>query len=189
MPEYRLLVLGSAGVGKSALTVQFVNNIFVDVYNPTVEDSYRKQVTIDDQCYVLNILDTAGVEDFSAVRQHYTLSGHGFLIVYSITSTDSFSEVATIHQDILRIKDTDKVPLVVIGNKCDMESSRKVPTTECEAYCSKFGVPYFEVSAKTRVNVEEAFYCAVREIIMSQESLGENKTAASGKKKRACIVM
>jgi len=188
MPEYRLLVLGSAGVGKSALTVQFVSNIFVDVYNPTVEDSYRKQVTIDDQCFVLNILDTAGVEDFSAVRQHYTLSGHGFLIVYSITSNESFLDVATIYEDILRIKDCEKVPVVVIGNKCDMENLRKVPTSVCAEYCSKLGIPYFEVSAKTRVNVEESFYCVVREIIISQESLG-NKDSSLKKKKKVCVVM
>jgi small GTP-binding protein len=60
MKEYKLVVLGSGGVGKSALTVQFVQGIFVEKYDPTIEDSYRKQVEIDGQQCMMEILDTAG---------------------------------------------------------------------------------------------------------------------------------
>ena len=60
MREYKIVVLGSGGVGKSALTVQFVQGIFVEKYDPTIEDSYRKQVEVDGQQCMLEILDTAG---------------------------------------------------------------------------------------------------------------------------------
>uniref|UniRef100_A0A8D2KI69 Small monomeric GTPase n=1 Tax=Urocitellus parryii TaxID=9999 RepID=A0A8D2KI69_UROPR len=85
MREYKLVVLGSGGVGKSALTVQFVQGIFVEKYDPTVEDSYRKQVEVDAQQCMLEILDTAGTEQFTAMRDLYMKNGQGFALVYSIT--------------------------------------------------------------------------------------------------------
>merc|ERR1712116_118790 len=71
MREYKIVVLGSGGVGKSALTVQFVQGIFVEKYDPTIEDSYRKQVEVDSQQCMLEILDTAGTEQFTAMRDLY----------------------------------------------------------------------------------------------------------------------
>ena len=78
--------MGTGGVGKSALTVQFVQHIFVDKYDPTIEDSYRKQYMHDNQMYMLEILDTAGTEQFTAMRDLYMKSGDAFILVYSITS-------------------------------------------------------------------------------------------------------
>lgn len=75
MREYKLVVLGSGGVGKSALTVQFVQGIFVEKYDPTIEDSYRKQVEVDNSQCMLEILDTAGTEQFTAMRDLYMKNG------------------------------------------------------------------------------------------------------------------
>eukprot|EP00122_Pirum_gemmata_P009911 Pgem_evm1s9150 len=126
MLEYKLVVLGAGGVGKSALTVQFVQNIFVEKYDPTIEDSYRKQVEVDGQQCMLEILDTAGTEQFTAMRDLYMKNGQGFLLAYSITQQSTFNDLAALREQILRVKDADNVPMVLCGNKCDLEDERVI---------------------------------------------------------------
>jgi len=82
---------------------------------------------IDDEVALLDVLDTAGQEEYSAMREQYMRTGEGFLLVYSITSRESFEEITTFQQQILRVKDKDSFPMVVVGNKCDLEHERKVP--------------------------------------------------------------
>ena len=89
-------------------------------------DSYRKQCVIDDEVALLDVLDTAGQEEYSAMREQYMRTGEGFLLVYSITSRQSFEEITTFQQQILRVKDKDYFPMVVVGNKCDLEGEREV---------------------------------------------------------------
>lgn len=89
-------------------------------------DSYRKQCVIDDEVALLDVLDTAGQEDYSAMREQYMRTGEGFLLVYSITSRQSFEEILTFQQQILRVKDKDYFPIIIVGNKCDLDSEREV---------------------------------------------------------------
>ena len=91
-------------------------------------DSYRKQCVIDDEVALLDVLDTAGQEEYSAMREQYMRTGEGFLLVYSITSRQSFEEIVTFQQQILRVKDKDYFPIIVVGNKCDLENERQVST-------------------------------------------------------------
>jgi len=183
MTEYKLVIVGGGGVGKSALTIQLIQNHFIDEYDPTIEDSYRKQVTIDEETCLLDILDTAGQEEYSAMRDQYMRTGQGFILVYAITSRSSFDEIASFRDQILRVKDKDKVPMVLVGNKCDLETERQVTTGEGGDLARSFGAPFFESSAKTRVNVEECFYQLVREIrTETQGTSGTKKTKSKGKK-------
>jgi len=124
--EYKLVVLGGGGVGKSALTIRLVTDNFLDEYDPTIEDSYRKQVMIDDETALLDILDTAGQEEFSSMQDQWMRDGKGFLLVYNITSRPTFDEVSILYDKILRTKDTDKVPVVLAGNKADLKDERQV---------------------------------------------------------------
>lgn len=124
--EYKLVVVGGGGVGKSALTIQLIQSHFVDEYDPTIEDSYRKQCVIDDEVALLDVLDTAGQEEYSAMREQYMRNGEGFLLVFSITSRSTFEEISTFHQQILRVKDRDYVPMIVVGNKSDLDGEREV---------------------------------------------------------------
>jgi Ras-related protein M-Ras len=87
---YKLVVVGEGGVGKSALTIQFFQKMFVEDYDPTIEDSYIQHVEVDRQVCVLDVLDTAGQEEFSALREQYMRKGDGFLIVYSVIDPNSF---------------------------------------------------------------------------------------------------
>lgn len=98
------------------------------------------------------------------MREQYMRTGEGFLLVYSITSRSSFEEIATFHQQVLRVKDLDYFPMVMVANKCDLEQDRQVSTSEGYAMAKKIGCPFVETSAKQRVNVDEAFNDLVREI-------------------------
>eukprot|EP01121_Diplochlamys_sp_Union-15-3_P011613 TRINITY_DN3383_c0_g1_i2.p1 TRINITY_DN3383_c0_g1~~TRINITY_DN3383_c0_g1_i2.p1 ORF type:complete len:198 (-),score=39.74 TRINITY_DN3383_c0_g1_i2:79-672(-) len=185
---YKLVLVGVGGVGKSCLTIQFISNKFVDDYDPTLEDSYRKQVTIDGQECILDIFDTAGQEDFVAIRDQYMKIGHGFICVYSITMKSSFEEVINLHEHMLRVKDADSVPFVLVGNKCDLEDDREVSTAEGQQLADRLNVKFIETSAKTRHNVVEAFEMLVRAIGLSRtpepSGTGGEKTHAKPKVKR-----
>ncbi|RSH79607.1 Ras GTPase [Apiotrichum porosum] len=170
--EYKLVVVGGGGVGKSALTIQFIQSHFVDEYDPTIEDSYRKQCIIDEEVALLDVLDTAGQEEYGAMREQYMRTGEGFLLVYSITSRSSFEEVSTFHQQILRVKDKDYFPVVVVANKCDLEYERQVQPHEGRDLAKRFGAQCIETSAKQRVNVDDAFVAVVRAIRRYQRETG-----------------
>jgi len=161
---YKLVLVGVGGVGKSCLTIQYISQKFVDDYDPTLEDSYRKQVAIDSEECILDIFDTAGQEDFSAVRDQYMRTGDGFLCVYSITLQASFDEAINLHEHILRVKDVESVPFVLVGNKCDLEEDREVSTDKGQNLANDLKCPFLEASAKTRTNVVESFEALVREI-------------------------
>lgn len=184
MREYKLVVLGSGGVGKSALTVQFVQGIFVEKYDPTIEDSYRKQVEVDNQQCMLEILDTAGTEQFTAMRDLYMKNGQGFLLVYSITSQSTFNDLQELRDQILRVKDTDDVPMMVIGNKCDLEDERVVGRDQGMLLGRQYNCPFSETSAKAKTNVTEIFKHLVQLI---NKKTPEQKTKV--KKRKGCAVL
>ncbi|MBN3289481.1 RASK GTPase, partial [Polypterus senegalus] len=186
MTEYKLVVVGAGGVGKSALTIQLIQNHFVDEYDPTIEDSYRKQVVIDGETCLLDILDTAGQEEYSAMRDQYMRTGEGFLCVFAINNLKSFEDVHLYREQINRVKDSDDVPMVLVGNKCDLPS-RTVETKPAQELAKSYGIPFVETSAKTRQGVEDAFYTLVREIRKHKEKVSRN-----GKKKtskRRCTIL
>ncbi|GAA6052414.1 hypothetical protein JCM3770_000230 [Rhodotorula araucariae] len=172
--EYKLVVVGGGGVGKSALTIQFIQSHFVDEYDPTIEYVYQlirpapgppaSVCMIDEEVALLDVLDTAGQEEYSAMREQYMRTGEGFLLVYSITSRNSFDEIGTFHQQILRVKDKDHFPVIVVANKADLEYERQVGTHEGRELAKHFGCRFIETSAKQRLNVDEAFFDLVREI-------------------------
>ncbi|OCT88908.1 hypothetical protein XELAEV_18017538mg [Xenopus laevis] len=159
MREYKLVVLGSGGVGKSALTVQFVQGIFVEKYDPTIEDSYRKQVEVDGQQCMLEILDTAGTEQFTAMRDLYMKNGQGFALVYSITAQSTFNDLQDLREQILRVKDTDDVPMILVGNKCDLEDERVVGKEQGQNLARQWNnCAFLESSAKSKINVNEVWF-------------------------------
>merc|ERR1711862_618033 len=184
MLEYKIVVLGSGGVGKSALTVQFVQGIFVEKYDPTIEDSYRKQVEVDGQQCMLEILDTAGTEQFTAMRDLYMKNGQGFVLVYSITAQSTFGDLAELREQILRVKDTDDVPMVLVGNKCDLEDERVVGKDQGLNLARQFNnCSFMETSAKAKIGVKDVSFCLVRQI---NKRTPENPP---NKKKKCCALL
>ncbi|CAO2582905.1 Ras-related protein R-Ras2, partial [Lemmus lemmus] len=104
----------------------FHQSYFVTDYDPTIEDSYTKQCVIDDRAARLDILDTAGQEEFGAMREQYMRTGEGFLLVFSVTDRGSFEEIYKFQRQILRVKDRDEFPMILIGNKADLDHQRQV---------------------------------------------------------------
>jgi len=183
MTEYKLVVVGDGGVGKSAITIQLIQNHFVEEYDPTIEDSYRKQVVIDGETCLLDILDTAGQEEYSAMRDQYMRTGEGFLLVFAVNEAKSFENVGNYREQIRRVKDSDEVPMVLVGNKCDL-SSRTVDSRLVQDAARSYGIPAVDTSAKTRMGVDEAFYTLVREIRKNKEKQKEKP-----KRKRRCCIL
>lgn len=95
--------------------------------------------------------------------------GQGFLLVFSICNTNSFYELSELREQIIRIKDDEDVPLVVVGNKSDMEEDRTVPRARAFQLAQQWGSkPYYETSARRRVNVDEVFVNLCRQIIQKE---------------------
>ncbi|KAK0390799.1 hypothetical protein NLU13_0302 [Sarocladium strictum] len=169
--ELHVVVLGAGGVGKSCLTAQFVHNEWIESYDPTIEDSYRTQVQVDGRQVMLEILDTAGTEQFVAMREMYMKTGQGFLLVFSITSSSSMAELEGLRQEIIRIKDDENIPMVIVGNKSDLEETRAVPRAKAFGMSQRWGAPYYETSARTRTNVDEVFVDLCRQLLRKDDDL------------------
>lgn len=188
---YKLVVVGGGGVGKSAITIQFIQSYFVTDYDPTIEDSYTKQCVIDDVPAKLDILDTAGQEEFSAMREQYMRSGEGFLLVFAVTDHASFDEMYKFHKQILRVKDRDEFPMLMVGNKSDLDHQRVVSLEEAQQLSRQLKIPYIECSAKLRINVDQAFHelvRVVRKFQLSERPLIDEKGKRKGGKKKCCIL-
>ena len=188
---HKVIMVGSGGVGKSALTLQFMYDEFVEDYEPTKADSYRKKVVLDGEEVQIDILDTAGQEDYAAIRDNYFRSGEGFLCVFSITEDDSFQATQEFREQILRVKNDDSIPFILVGNKSDLTDRRQVSLRTATDRAESWRVPYVETSAKTRENVDKVFFDLMREIRSrksEQEGSREGKEK-KGARKRRCIIL
>ncbi|PRP86020.1 hypothetical protein PROFUN_05791 [Planoprotostelium fungivorum] len=172
--ENSLVVVGSGGVGKSALVIQFIKNTFVEVYNPTIEENYRRNWSVDGGVYLLDILDTAGQEDFQIVTEQYIKAGDGFLLVYSIEDRQSFDNILTFRDQILRVKDATRFPMLLVGNKCDLVN-RSISTEEGVSLARSFECPVLETSAKEGTNIEEVFTVIAREVLKTRPATKKKK--------------
>ena len=122
------------------------------------------------------------------MRDHYYRKGHGFLIVYSVTQKVTFDGVEKFYKQILRVREEPSYPMVLLANKVDLEAKRVVPRQDGVDYAKARGMPYFETSAKTGQNVEEAFCAIVREINARQPKLDDDSDVRH-KPKRRCTIL
>ncbi|GAA5915335.1 hypothetical protein JCM8208_001701 [Rhodotorula glutinis] len=210
LPEYKVVMMGGGGVGKSALTVRFIHQIFVSAYDPTIEDSYRRNLNVDGITVALEVLDTAGTEQFMSLSSLYVRSGDGFLLVFSLTSLDSVAELHTIWEQIQRIKETThgtamggrggmgaragamgekqeqpKVPIVLVGNKLDLQHERQVGREVAVNLSRSWGgVPYYETSARKEINVAAIFEDVVRQMIKADAFASSGSNSSSRRSSR-----
>jgi GTPase KRas protein len=160
-----VVVFGSGGVGKSSITLRFVTDTFSPEYLPTIEDCYRKNCLVDNKTAFLDILDTAGQEEYSALRDQWVREGRAFLLVYSCTSRQSFDEIPAFRERILLVNEDEVVPMVLVANKTDLDAERKVSREEGQRLAEDYGgIPFVECSALKGLNCNDVFYASVREI-------------------------
>jgi len=186
LPIYTVALLGDGGSGKSALIKRLIDNRFEDGYGlPSIEDIYRKQVTIDDEPCILELIDLPGQALMFPVNHLIDNSiskAEGFLLLYSIISTTSFHELSGWKELIDQVKGVKRVPLVLVATHCDLESSRTVENHLGLQLAHELGdVPFIETSAAKRINIEEAFFQVVKEIRMFRLQAKETKGKQSKK--------
>ena len=176
-----------------AQLVQFIHTVtshthtpqFVEDYEPTKADSYRKKVVLHGSECQIDILDTAGQEDYAVVRDNYFRSGEGFLCVFSLVDRETFVATNEFRELILRVKVDDQIPMILVGNKFDLcDDRREVSREEAEGLAHSWGVPYVETSAKTQVNVDKVYYDLLEKIEQRKTALGGHGGGQPSKKKK-----
>ncbi|KAL3196654.1 hypothetical protein MRX96_045154 [Rhipicephalus microplus] len=155
--KYRLVVLGGPRVGKSAIVHRFLHDRFLHDYSATVEEFHRGEYDVGGGATVaLDILDTGGSFEFPAMRRLAIDSGDAFLLVYAIDDRDSFELVRKLRDDVLAARKAP--PIVVVGNKIDLESHRQVQSQMVEPIvCIDWEHGWVECSAKDNTNIARVF--------------------------------
>ncbi|KAJ7462718.1 ras protein [Mycena galericulata] len=191
MDQWTVAVLGDGGVGKTALAVQFTLNCFVGTYDPTIEDAYRKQFVVDNRMCFVEVIDTAGQEEYATLRDQWVREGQGFILVYSIASRTTFDRLEVFRQSVRRAKRGDPI-LLLVGNKIDKAYEREVSKEEGAALARQFGCEFIETSAKTAQNVERVFTSLVRALRQTRNlepGAAPNPGRPREEKKKKCIIL
>ena len=178
----KIAVLGKGVVGKSSLTYRFINYDVSTEHDPTIEDRYKSNLNIEGTNYEVEILDTAGEEDYQNMMDMWISFGDGFLLVFAINDKESFNLMKSKHDRILRGKHGVKYPTLLVGNKQDLENERQVNYSEAKEMADKWGIEYIETSAKTNFNCKEVFEMLAQEIVQKK---GKN----SGKSRTCCNII
>ncbi|KAJ2614983.1 Ras GTPase [Coemansia sp. RSA 1365] len=165
------------------LTTKYMNGTFSDEYDPTIEDSYRKKCTVDDDTCVLEILDTAGQEEYAAMRDYHIRSGDCFVVVYSVADAQTLYEAEVIAKKIYAIKDIERVPIVLVGNKCDL-AEREVTTREGTEMARRIHSGFYEASARDNIRVVDVFTQCVRRIKRLRKEI-EPQSAGQGEEHKS----
>ena len=182
----KIAVLGQSMVGKSALTFRFINNKFPTEHDTTIEDSYSIPAKIDDIQCQLEILDTAGQDDYQTMLDTWINSADGFILVYSIDNKESFESTKTRYDRIIRLKEGQKVSIIVVGNKCDLEDKRQVSKEEVEKYCNEMNISFLEASALNTINVKESFLTVSRGLLQINFPEKYNKKGDGNSENKRC---
>jgi Ras-related protein Rab-1A len=162
---FKLLLIGNSSVGKSSLLVRFVDDIWEENFVPTIGVDFKlKTLDVNGKKVKLQIWDTAGQERFKNITASYYRGGNGVLVVYDITDRDSFTNLTSWLIEIEKNANKNVFKLL-IGNKNDLESERKVTFNEGKEFADSNGMKFIETSAKTADKVYEAFELLTKEII------------------------
>lgn len=167
--QFKLLVIGESGVGKTCMLLRFADGHFEENFLSTIGVDFKvKEITVDEKRVKLQIWDSAGQERFRNITASYYRNCNGIIIVYDITSLDSFNKVSEWIEEVRRYVPT--APLLLVGNKVDMEDKREVQKELGEKLAEKLGLIFLETSAMTAYNIEESFVELTKQLISVEVS-------------------
>ena len=151
---FKILLIGSTGVGKSSLLVRFADDVFSDNFMPTIGVDFKiRTVEVDGKTIKLQIWDTAGQERFKTITSSYYKGAHGIIVVYDMTDRESFGKIQDWMQEIEKHA-SDNISRILIANKSDLEEKRQVTAEEGQELADHFCIRFLETSAKDSNNVE-----------------------------------
>ncbi|KAI0398820.1 putative small G-protein Ras2 [Xylaria palmicola] len=173
--DYRIGVLGAAGVGKTSLIIQFLGRGFSQNYDPTIDDFFRGRSTIKDLQYLLELLDTSGHEVYASLQDDRIRQSDGVVLVYDVTSRDSFESLQLLIEQVIRVKGwapfPSRLPIMIVGNKIDLQARRVVEAREGHDLAVDNNCMFTETSAKYGKDVDKAFSDVVKVLLsLSSES-------------------
>mmetsp|Transcript_4354 Transcript_4354/g.5780 ORF Transcript_4354/g.5780 Transcript_4354/m.5780 type:complete len:190 (-) Transcript_4354:704-1273(-) len=182
-----MAVLGAGGVGKSCLTLRLATGGFENDYDPTIADLYETNIKVDEKTCALDIMDTAGQKQYNSLVDEWIEKGQAFLLVCSVDNQESVEQLPDLRDNIIRIHNDAKLPIVIAVNKCDLDK-KVVKEEDIKELSEEWGgAPYFFTSAKTGENVTEAFSSLVKETWKYKAS--KKKAAPVKKKKPMCALI
>ena len=172
----QILLLGDMAVGKTCLINRYTNGVFKEEYISTVGfDYYTKQEEINNKTVQVKLWDTAGQERFKTLTPSFLRNAEGVIIVFDVTSQDSFDNVKGWINSIKSNIGENVIPIIIVGNKIDMENLREISKEDGNKIVSENGFKYFETSAKTGKGVDEAFKELVNQILDIQDKNDDEK--------------
>ena len=172
----QILLLGDMAVGKTCLINRYTNGVFKEEYISTVGfDYYTKQEEINNKTVQVKLWDTAGQERFKTLTPSFLRNAEGVIIVFDVTSQDSFDNVKGWINSIKSNLGEKIIPIIIVGNKIDMENMREISKGDGNKTASENGFKYFETSAKTGKGVDEAFKEIVNQILDIQDKNDDEK--------------
>lgn len=155
--SYKFIIIGSSGVGKTAVLKRLVEDTFTEESQSTIGVEFDSTIlSIDEKKVKLQIWDTAGQERFRSISKAYYRNAVGVILVFDITERKSFDDLPSWLNDVHALCDPNAV-IQLIGNKCDLGSQRVVTLAEAEQFAEHHHMQYLETSAKAGQNVREAF--------------------------------
>jgi len=165
---FKLVLIGDSGVGKSCLLLRFADDNFTDSYISTIGVDFRfRTITINDKTVKLQIWDTAGQERFRTITSAYYRGADGIIMVYDVTSMESFDHVEEWLNEVERHANESTSKLLV-GNKADLVDEKQVSEEVAQRFADKLGISFLETSAKTSTNVDAAFHTMAQELIKNR---------------------
>lgn len=169
----KVVILGYRSVGKTSLAHQFVESEFLEEYDPTVENTYNKIVTLGKDEFHLHLVDTAGQDEYSILPYSFIIGVHGYVLVYSVTSLHSFQVVQSLYQKLHQGHGKTRLPVVLVGSKADLSPDREVHAVQGKKLAESWGATFMESSARENQLTQDVFIKVIQEIARVENFYGQ----------------